>query len=69
MIATAGLSANTIVEMDMTGAEIKTYLEEALDYALQPDGSAGVYPYAAGSRWHIELAAPLGQRLEFADGV
>jgi 5'-nucleotidase len=55
--------ANTLVEMDMTGAEIKTVLEEALDYALQPDGSTGAYPYAAGLRWHIEVAAPLGQRL------
>jgi len=26
---------NTLVEMDMSGAEIKTVLEEALDYALQ----------------------------------
>ena len=55
--------ANTLVEMDMTGAEIKTVLEEAVDYALQPDGSNGAYPYAAGLRWHIEVAAPLGQRL------
>ena len=55
--------ANTLVEMDMTGAEIKTVLEEALDYALQPDGSTGAYPYAAGLRWHIEVTAPLGQRL------
>ncbi len=55
--------ANTLVEMDMTGAEIKTVLEEAVDYALQPDGSTGAYPYAAGLRWHIEVAAPFGQRL------
>ena len=55
--------ANTLVEIDMTGAEIKTVLEEAVDYALQPDGSTGAYPYAAGLRWHIEVAAPLGQRL------
>ena len=27
--------ANTLVEMDMSGAAIKTVLEEALDYALQ----------------------------------
>ena len=55
--------ANTLAEMDMTGAEIKTVLEEALDYALQPDGSTGAYPYAAGLRWHVKLAAPLGERL------
>ena len=55
--------ANTLVEMDMTGAEIKTVLEEALDYALQPDGSTGAYPYAAGLRWHIDATKGLGQRL------
>ena len=55
--------ANTLVEMDMTGAEIKSVLEEALDYALQPDGSTGAYPYAAGLRWHVDAAKPTGQRL------
>ncbi len=55
--------ANTLVEMEMTGAEIKTVLEEALDYALQPDGSTGAYPYAAGLRWHVDATRGLGQRL------
>ena len=55
--------ANTLVEMDMTGAEIKTVLEEALDYALQPDGSTGAYPYAAGLRWRVDATRPAGQRL------
>ena len=55
--------ANTLVEMDMTGAEIKAVLEEALDYALQPDGSTGAYPYAAGLRWHVDTTKPAGQRL------
>ena len=55
--------ANTLVEMDMTGAEIKAVLEEALDYALQPDGSTGAYPYAAGLRWHVDATKGIGQRL------
>ena len=55
--------ANTLVEMDMTGSEIKTVLEEALDYALQPDGSTGAYPYAAGLRWTVDATKPMGQRL------
>jgi 5'-nucleotidase/UDP-sugar diphosphatase len=55
--------ANTLVEMDMTGAEIKAVLEEALDYALQPDGSTGAYPYAAGLRWHVDAGKPAGKRL------
>ena len=55
--------ANTLVEMNMTGAEIKTVLEEALDYALQPDGSTGAYPYAAGLRWRVDATKSAGQRL------
>ena len=55
--------ANTLVELDMTGAEIKAVLEEALDYALQPDGSDGAYPYAAGLRWHVDTSKPVGSRL------
>ena len=55
--------ANTLVEMDMTEAEIKVVLEEALDYALQPDGSDGAYPYAAGLRWQVDTSKPAGSRL------
>ena len=55
--------ANTLVEMDMTGAEIKTVLEEALDYAFEPDGSTGAYPYAAGLRWHVDATKGPGRRL------
>ena len=55
--------ANTLVEMDMTGEEIKAVLEEALDYALQPDGSDGAYPYAAGLRWNVDTTKPAGMRL------
>ena len=55
--------ANTLVQMDMTGAKIKAVLEEALDYVLQPDGSSGAYPYAAGLRWHVDTGKPTGERL------
>ena len=54
--------ANTLVELQMTGAEIHQVLEEALDYALTPDGSTGAYPYAAGLRWHIDASKPKGER-------
>lgn len=49
--------------MDLIGAEIKTVLEEAFDYALQPDGSTGAYPYAAGLSWRIDATKSAGQRL------
>ena len=40
--------SNTLVELKMSGEEIKNVLEDALDYALNPEGSTGAYPYAAG---------------------
>ena len=54
--------ANTIVELEMTGAEISQVLEEALDWALNPDGSTGAYPYAAGLRWDIDASKSIGSR-------
>ena len=54
--------ANTIVELEMTGAEISQVLEEALDWALNPDGSTGAYPYAAGLRWDIDASKTIGSR-------
>jgi len=54
--------ANTLVELDMTGAEIKDVLEEAVEYALRSDGSTGAYPYAAGLRWTVDLSKPAGSR-------
>lgn len=55
--------SNTLVELTMTGAEIHSVLEDALDYALLPDGSTGAYPYAAGLRWNVNLSAAMGSRL------
>ena len=56
--------ANTLVEIDMKGHEIKAVLEEALDYALQPDGSDGAFPYAAGLRWEINSNKVMGKRFQ-----
>lgn len=55
--------ANTLVTLKMTGAEIKTVLEEAVDYALDENGSTGAYPYAAGLRWDMDLSQAKGSRL------
>lgn len=54
--------ANTMVEVDMSGAEIRNTLEDALAYAINPEGSTGAYPYAAGLRWSVDLSRPRGQR-------
>ncbi len=60
--------SNTLVELKMSGEEIKNVLEDALDYALNPEGSTGAYPYAAGVRWHVDISKDKGFRftvLEF----
>ncbi len=57
--------ANTLVNLQMTGAEIKQVLEEAVDFAVFEDGgSSGAYPYASGLRWNIDLTKPKGQRIQ-----
>jgi 5'-nucleotidase len=55
--------ANTLVELEMTGAQVKQVLEEAVDFALNPEGSTGAYPYAAGLRWDMDLSQAVGNRL------
>lgn len=55
--------SNTLVELEMTGQEVKTVLEEAIDYALDADGSTGAYPYAAGLRWDADLSQAKGSRV------
>ena len=55
--------ANTIVNLEMTGAEIAAVLEEAIAFSLDPDGSTGAYPYASGLRWDVDMNNPDGQRI------
>lgn len=55
--------ANTLVNLDMTGDEIKQVLEEAVDYATTPDGSTGAYPYASGLRFDVDLNQAMGSRI------
>lgn len=54
--------ANTLVELEMSGAEIVQVLEQAYAYALDPDGSTGAYPYAAGLRWELDGSRAQGER-------
>ena len=54
--------SNTIVNLEMTGAEIHATLEEAIDFAIDPDGSSGAYPYAAGLTFDVDLNAAVGER-------
>lgn len=53
--------SNTLVELEMTGAQIKQVLEEAVAFSL--DDSTGAYPYATGLRWDMDLSQTVGNRL------
>ena len=58
--------SNSLIEMEMTGAEITAVLEDAVSNHLDPVGgvlgSNGSHPYAAGLRWDLDLSRPRGQR-------
>ncbi|MBB1485237.1 NAD nucleotidase [Oceanospirillum sediminis] len=49
--------SNTLVTLEMTGAQIVQVLEEALANTLDNGGSSGSYPYASGLRFHIDASA------------
>jgi len=57
---------NSLIEMEMTGAEIVAVLEDAVSNYMDPVkgvlGSNGSHPYAAGLRWDLDLSKPRGQR-------
>ena len=42
--------------------QVKTLLEQALTYALDPTGSTGAYPYGSGIRWEIDASQDAGSR-------
>ncbi|MFN6994813.1 MAG: 5'-nucleotidase C-terminal domain-containing protein [Aquincola tertiaricarbonis] len=58
--------ANTLVEMELTGAEVAAMLEDAVSFHRDPvngvRGSDGSHPYAAGLRWSLDLNQPRGRR-------
>ncbi len=54
--------ANTLVNLDLTGAELVAVLEDALDFTLASSSNSGAYPYASGLRWTVDLSKPKGKR-------
>ena len=54
--------ANTLVELEMTGAEIVLALEQGLSNVLDKGGSSGAYPYGAGIQWDVNVDAAFGSR-------
>ncbi|HLV76388.1 MAG TPA: 5'-nucleotidase C-terminal domain-containing protein [Marinobacter sp.] len=53
---------NVLVELDITGAEVRDALEDAVDNHMTLGGSDGAHPYAAGLRWDLDLSQPKGSR-------
>ncbi|GAB4216947.1 MAG: NAD nucleotidase [Rhodoferax sp.] len=53
---------NTLVELDLTGAEVVAALEDGVSSVVD-GGSTGAYPYAAALRWDVDMSRPKGQRL------
>lgn len=55
--------ANTLFEMELSGAEVLASLEESVSYFLDSeDGSGGSFPYGSGIRWDVDLSQPTGER-------
>lgn len=63
---------NVLVELEITDAEVRQALEDALANHLDLGGSSGSHPYAAGLRWDLDMSQPAGSRissLEVKDGM
>jgi 5'-nucleotidase / UDP-sugar diphosphatase len=56
--------ANTLVTLNVTGAQIKSALEDSANFFLNTTlgGGTGSYPFAAGLRWKANYSAPFGSR-------
>jgi 5'-nucleotidase len=55
--------SNTLVTLELTGAQVVAALEDALSNALDAGGSTGSYPYAAGLRYSIDASQAKGARV------
>ncbi len=59
--------SNTLYVLEMTGAEVKQVLEDALSNYLDKGGSYGSFPYPASIRYTIEASRPINQRVTLLD--
>lgn len=55
--------SNTLVKVDITGAEVQRLLEQTMSYTLSDSGSDGSYPHGANIRFDVDLSAAEGQRV------
>lgn len=55
---------NTLVNLTLSGAEVKQSVEDALNrYAANPGANTGAFPYGSGIRWRIDMTAPTNNRV------
>jgi 5'-nucleotidase / UDP-sugar diphosphatase len=54
--------SNTLVELELTGAEVVTSIEEGVRNFVDRGGSDGAYPYGSAIRWDVDLNRPFGER-------
>jgi 5'-nucleotidase len=52
-----------MINIQMTGQQIKNVLEDAMDYYIDPAGSYGAYPRSSGLRFDINEAMDKGSRV------
>ena len=55
--------SNTLVNLDITGQQLKATLEDAIANHMDNDGSSGSHPYADGLRWDLDLTQAKGNRV------
>src|SRR5690606_15315830 len=52
---------------DLTGAEVRSMLEDGLQAVYGPGGSTGPYPYTGGLRFDVDSRQPEGSRVSNAE--
>jgi len=53
---------NMLFRLDVTGAEVKSMLEDGLEAVFKAGGSTGPYPYTGGLRFDVNASAAFVQR-------
>ena len=54
---------NELYSIQITGAQVKSVLEEGISNWLDNGNSDGSHPYASGLRWSLDLSAPKHHRI------
>lgn len=55
--------SNTLINLEMSGKEIKQVLEDAIHYSQSSGGSLGAYPHGAGIRFTVDMTASVNHRV------